>query len=318
MFFKKNSYTLCMLLWKYFSSKSKIILSMVSITVTLFMVVLFFRLPYMSFTWNVISFTPLALNYNQLDFAWEKVIVDPLYNPLGHEKLEEELLRSHFDLYQILLFHKLSRKYFPFIESYFRSIGVPDDFKYLAVAESGLRLTAESHVGARGLWQLMPDTARRFGLRVDADIDERLHFEKSTKVAWTYLKQMYPLFDDWTLTAAAYNRWESGLQRDIKSQSWQVSYYDLVLNDETGQYVYRIVALKYLMQNIWKLFTAPMLEQIFEMPETKTLLIQGPVLDLRVMSLELGINYQELRELNPWILWYTLPSWPWEVKLFVR
>lgn len=109
--------------------------------------------------------------------------MDPLVNPFGREKLENELLVTHLTLYQFLLYHKYARTYFPYIESYFHEIGIPQDFKYLAVAESSLRNDAESHTGARGIWQMMPDTARRYGLRVDSEIDERLHFEKATRAA---------------------------------------------------------------------------------------------------------------------------------------
>ena len=153
----------------------------------------------------------------------------------------------------------------------------------------------------------MPDTARRYGLRVDNDIDERLHFEKSTRVAAAYILHLSSIFENWTLAAAAYNRGENGLQRDQAAQPQARTYYDLVLNNETGNYIYRIVAIKYLMQNRWKILSPEMLGQVFEIPETKTRVIEGPILDLRIWSLNSDIDYQELRELNPWILGYSLP-----------
>lgn len=301
-----------------YSSKTKIILVMLCITLCLFWIIWISRLPYLTYSSNALSFEPLNIDYNQLDFAGEKVIVDTLSNPLWREKLEQELVTTHLEMYQILLFHKYAHKYFPFIETYFHEIGIPLDFKYLAVAESGLKLTAESHAGARGIWQLMPETARRFGLRVDEHIDERLHFENSTRVAGAYLKQIYPLFHNWTLTAAAYNRWESWLQRDLLAQPNAKNYYDLVLNEETGNYVYRIIAIKYLMKNIWKLFSHDVLESVFDAPETKIRVVEWPILDLRNWCFLEDIDYQELRNLNPWILGYTLPGWVWEVKLLVR
>ncbi|MCB9807220.1 transglycosylase SLT domain-containing protein [Candidatus Peribacteria bacterium] len=145
--------------------------------------VVFFRLPYINYTGDKIVFAPLSIDMTQLDFAGERVPLDPLVNPLGREKLENELLVTHFTLYQFILYHKYARSYFPYIESYFHEIGIPEDFKYLAVAESSLKNDAESRAGARGIWQLMPDTARRYGLRVDNEIDERLNFEKSTRAA---------------------------------------------------------------------------------------------------------------------------------------
>lgn len=209
-----------------------------------------------------------------LDFAHEPVIVDPVLNPLGLQKLEQELLVNRFSLYQFLLYHKRSYQYFPYIESYLSESGIPDDFKYLAVAESGLQYDALSHAGARGVWQLMPDTARQYGLRVDKYIDERLHFERSTRVAAAYILALKKQFGSWTLAAAGYNRGLSGLQRDINAQPAAKNYYDLILNPETGNYVYRIVAIKYLMENRWKLFSAEALGDLLQIPSTHTQVIQ--------------------------------------------
>jgi hypothetical protein len=164
----------------------------------------------------------------------------------------------------------------------------------------------------------MPDTARRYGLRVDEWIDERYDFEKSTRAAAAYFLHLHEEFGNWTMAAAAYNRGESGLKRDLEDQPTAKSYYDLVLNPETGNYLYRIIAIKYLMQNRFKLFSADMLGQVFETPRTKMRTIEGPVTDLRVWSLEHDIDYQELREMNPWIRGYSLPSGVWDVQLLVR
>lgn len=302
----------------YLVWRPKIFIIMVLVILLLVGGVVVFRLPYISYTGEKMVFTPLNINLSRLDFASEKLPIDPLENPLGREKLEREMLVTHLTLYQFILYHKYARSYFPYIESYFHEVGIPEDFKYLAVAESSLRNDAESHAGARGIWQLMPDTARRYGLRVDSDIDERLHFEKSTRVAAAYILHLYSIFENWTLAAAAYNRGENGLQRDQAAQPQARTYYDLVLNGETGNYIYRIVAIKYLMQNRWKILSPDMLGQVFEIPETKTRVIDGPILDLRIWSLNNDIDYQELRELNPWILGYSLPGGAWEVKLFVQ
>ncbi len=181
---------------------------------------------------------------------------------------------THFTLYQFLLYHKYAKKYFPYIDSYLHEVDIPDDFKYLAVAESSLKNDAVSRVGAAGIWQLMPETARRYGLRVDDEIDERFNFERSTRAAGAYLLYLHSIFQNWTLAAAAYNRGEGGLQRDIDSQPHTKTYYDLVLNNETSNYIYRIVAIKYLMQNRWKIFSSEMLGDVFENPATKTTIIQ--------------------------------------------
>lgn len=225
---------------------------------------------------------------------------------------------NRFSLYQFLLYHKRSAQYFPYIESYLIESEVPEDFKYLAVAESGLQYDALSPAGARGVWQLMPETARQYGLRVDKYIDERLNFERSTRVATKFLLDLKKKFGNWTLAAAGYNRGLAGLQRDMDAQPTAKNYYDLILNSETGNYIYRIVAIKYLMQNRWQLFSLETLGDVFQTPSTTTLTLQGPITDLRVYCLEHDIDYQELRELNPWILSYVLPDGPWEVKVLIK
>lgn len=209
-----------------------------------------------------------------LDFASEDVIVDRESNPLGLQKLEQELLVNQFSLYQFLLYHKRSHQYFPYIESYLSESGIPDDIKYLAVAESGLQYDALSHAGARGIWQLMPDTARQYGLRVDKYIDERLNFERSTRSAAAYLLDLKKKFGTWTLAAAGYNRGLSGLQRDMDAQPTAKNYYDLILNAETGNYIYRVVAIKYLMENRWKLFSTETLGDFFHVPATRNVTLQ--------------------------------------------
>lgn len=218
-------------------------------------VVLLGRLPYASFQGDTISLAPLDIDMSHLEFAAEPVLVERESNPLGLEKLEQELLISRLSLYQFLLYHKRSHQYFPYIESYLAESGIPDDIKYIAVAESGLQYDALSHAGARGIWQLMPETARQYGLRVDKYIDERLNFERSTRAAIAYMATLKKKFGTWTLAAAGYNRGLSGLQRDMDAQPTAKSYYDLILNSETGNYVYRVVAIKYLMENRWKLFS---------------------------------------------------------------
>jgi membrane-bound lytic murein transglycosylase D len=149
----------------------------------LIVAVIFARLPYMNYTGDRLVFTPLQIDMSNLDFAGERLPIDPHMNPFGREKIEQELLITHFSLYQFLLYHKYAADYFPYMDSYFHEIDIPDDFKYLAVAESGLRNDVVSRTGAAGVWQLMPDTARRYGLRVDDEIDERLNFERATRAA---------------------------------------------------------------------------------------------------------------------------------------
>lgn len=288
------------------------------ILAVMILVVFIEHLPYARFYGDKLMLDPLRINMNNLNFSEESVIVSPESNPLGLQKIEQELLINRFSLYQFLLYHKRSHQYFPYIESFFLESKIPDDFKYLAVAESGLQYNALSNAGARGIWQLMPDTARQYGLRVDKYIDERLNFERSTRVAAAYILVLKKKFGSWTLAAAGYNRGAAGLQRDMDSQPTARNYYELILNPETWNYIYRIVAIKYLMENRWRLFSTETLGDFFPLPQTRTETLQWPISDLRVWSLEHDVSYQELRDLNPWILTYVLPDGPWEVKLLIR
>lgn len=247
-------------------------------------------------------------DYENIRFAGEPVILDER-NISGIQKLEKELLLTQFNIPQFLLYHKRAPLYFPYIESVLFDHGVPQDFKYLPLAESGLNNKAVSSAGAVGIWQFIPETARRFGLRVDEYIDERLHFEKATRAAVQYLAYIHDRVErsgydgegSWALAAAGYNRGESGILADLEGQPTATGYYDLILNRETARYVYRIIAIKLLMESRERMFSEQVLDRDFEMPQTKKRKITGPVLDLRVWSLERDLDYYEIRELNPWI-----------------
>lgn len=261
------------------------------------------------------------LDYDRLTFAGEEVVLDER-NISGIQKLEKELLVTQFSIYQFLLYHKRAPLYFPYIESVLADHDVPDDFKYLAVAESGLRNDAYSSASAAGIWQFIPETGRRYGLYIWEYIDERYHFEKSTQAAAQYLAYIHDLIErngykdwSWTLAAAGYNRWENGILVDLEGQPTADGYYDLILNSETGAYLYRIIAIKYLMELRSSLFPKQVLDKTFSLPDTKTRSIVGPLLDLRVWCLQNDVDYYELRELNPWILSHVLPEWTWEVEL---
>ncbi len=183
---------------------------------------------------------------------------------------------------------------------------MPDDFKYLAIAESALINTAVSSASAGGIWQFIPETARRYGLRVDEFVDERFHFEKATDAAIAYLSDLHQKFDDWTLAAAAYNRGENGLQRALDAQGVD-SYYDLYLNEETSRYIFRILAIKYVLENRDTLYEAHELGEPFSKPETHTIMVEGPI-DIATLGRDLGLSYASVKFLNPWILSDRLPE----------
>ncbi|GAL71365.1 membrane-bound lytic murein transglycosylase D precursor [Jejuia pallidilutea] len=179
-----------------------------------------------------------------LSFAGERV---PLENPDILERMDRELLVNTYWQSNGLLMFKRAQKYFPIIEPILKKNGVPDDFKYLAVIESGLT-NAVSPAGARGVWQIMKATGRENGLEVNDNVDERYHLEKATEVACNYLLKAKEQLGSWTLAAAAYNAGNAGVSRRLREQN-VTDYYDLLLGEETGRYLFRIVALKEILSN---------------------------------------------------------------------
>ncbi len=180
----------------------------------------------------------------EVDFAGEKM---PIENFDVREALDRELLKVSYWHSELFLYLKRANRFFPDIERILKENGIPDDFKYLAVTESGLK-NAVSRAGARGYWQFMESTAKSYGLIVNREVDERYHFEKSTKAACKFLKDAYRKYNNWTMAAASYNVGQGNIDRQVTRQK-QKSYYDLLLNKETSRYVYRTVAIKLIMSN---------------------------------------------------------------------
>jgi len=229
-----------------------------------------------------------ALNIpSQISFADENVPVQLLD---VSEKLDRELLVNTYWQSNTLLYLKRANKYFPIIEPILKANGVPDDFKYLAVIESGLT-PAVSPSGARGFWQIMKPTGKDFGLEINNEVDERYHIIRSTEAACEYLAQAYLKFGNWTLAAASYNMGMGGLNRQIKKQHVD-SYYDLKLNTETGRYVYRIIVAKEIMSNPSKYGFHYRENQLWNQVQTEPLVIDTTITDLAVFAKSLGINTQ--------------------------
>jgi membrane-bound lytic murein transglycosylase D len=181
---------------------------------------------------------------DELDFAGEPM---PLSDRDIYERMDRELLVNTYWQSNALLMFKRAKKYFPVIEPILAKHGIPEDFKYLAVIESGLT-NVVSPAGATGVWQIMPATGRENGLEVNDNVDERYNLEKATEVACKYLLKSKRDLGSWTLAAAAYNAGNAGIARRMKEQNVS-SYYDLLLGEETGRYVFRIVALKEILTN---------------------------------------------------------------------
>jgi membrane-bound lytic murein transglycosylase D len=179
-----------------------------------------------------------------LQFCGEKI---PSNDFNIRKDLEKEFFTSaYWKNNSKVLFNKAQR-WFPYIEPILKEEGVPDDFKYLCVIESHLS-NASSGIGAAGFWQLVPSSARNYGLEVNSQVDERYHVEKATRAACAHIKDAYKIFNNWTLAAAAYNRGIGGIQKALAVQKSD-NYFDLLLNKETGSFVYRIMAYKTLFSS---------------------------------------------------------------------
>lgn len=233
---------------------------------------------------------------DSISFAGEKT---PLHMYDVKERMDRELLINVNLHSSTILIIKRANKAFPVIEPILAKYNVPDDFKYLAVIESSL-LNAVSGAGARGVWQFMPETAREKGMEVSETVDERYHLEKSTEAACKYLNAAKAKFGSWTLAAASYNGGMTGVIKQIEFQKVN-DYYDLLLNEETGRYVFRILALKEIMKNPVKYgFDVPKTE-LYENLPVKKIEIDSTISDLALFAKTQGINYKILKYHNPWL-----------------
>lgn len=236
-----------------------------------------------------------------ISFAGEPV---PLDVPDVAERLDRELLANTYLHTSTLMALKRMQRYLPEIKQLLKENDIPEDFIYLALAES-LFSQVTSHAGASGFWQLMPDTARGYGMIVNGEVDERFHVRKSTLAACRYLKTAKGRFGTWTDAAASYNRGMAGISRAMKQQGVS-SYYDLYLNDETSRYMFRILALKEVLGNPQKYGFEMPEEQGYKPLPSRTVTVTNSIPDLAAFALEQGSNYKTLRLYNPWIRGYTL------------
>ena len=215
------------------------------------------------------------------------------------ERFDRELLVNVYWQSQTLLFYKRANKFFPIIEPILKEYGVPDDFKYLSLTESGL-MNVVSPAGAAGYRQFLKKTAPEYGLEVNSEVDERYHIEKSTVAFCKYMLDAYKQFNDWTLSAASYNMGIAGLRNQITRQGVN-NYYDLLLNEETGRYVFRILAVKEILTNPNKYGFYFRPQDLYSMDEYSIVKVDGEVKDFSKFAFENGINYKILKVLNPWL-----------------
>ncbi|MEM7574675.1 MAG: lytic transglycosylase domain-containing protein [Bacteroidota bacterium] len=217
------------------------------------------------------------------------------------ERLDRELLRNAYWHSSTLLALKHTRRYFPTIERILAEEGLPDDLKYLAVAESGLT-NAVSPAGARGIWQFMPATARGYDLEVTETVDERYHLEKATRAACTYLRSYYEKFDSWLLAMSAYNMGGGRLSNRIEEQNAD-DFFDLNLNQETSRYVFRIAAFKAIMTNPEAFgFYLDDEEYYPNLDNYREEEVTSTIPNLGEWAAERGVSYRMLKVYNPWLV----------------
>ena len=216
------------------------------------------------------------------------------------ERLDRELLVNTYWQSNMLLLIKRSYRFFPLIEKILKEEEVPQDFKYLAVIESGLE-NVRSPKGAKGIWQIMPATAREYGLEVNKNVDERYNLELSTRVACKYLKKAKKKFGSWTLAAAAYNRGITGISRNLSRQKVE-NYYDLLLGRETSRYIFRILAVKEIMENANNYGFIFQENDLYKPYEIRKIELDTAISNITDFSKKMGINYKTMKLHNPWLL----------------
>lgn len=234
---------------------------------------------------------------DNIHFSGELV---PLENPDIWERYDKEILKNTYWQSNTLLLFKRAAKYMPVIEPILEEHNIPNDFKYLAIIESGLE-NVTSPAGAKGFWQIMKSTAKEFNLEVNSEVDERYNLEKSTIAACNYLNAAKEKFGSWTLAAAAYNMGRSGLQKQINVQK-STDYYNLRLNQETSRYIFRILALKEIMENPKKYGFSFRKKDLYKPISTYTLEVDTTIENWADFSHTHGINYKILKLHNPWLV----------------
>ena len=231
-----------------------------------------------------------------LNLAGERV---PLEINDVKERMERELLvNTYWQSNGILLLKRVNR-YFPILEPLLAKYNLPDDFKFLALAESGFT-DETSSAGAAGIWHFMRTTGKEYGLEINENVDERYNIEKSTKVAAEYLIKAKEKLGSWTLAAAAYNAGNRGVSRRLEAQEVN-NYYDVKLPDETERYIFRILALKEIITNPKKYGFIFDKEDLYTRKETRLVKVDTAISNLTLFAKEFGMNYKELKIHNPWL-----------------
>ncbi len=224
----------------------------------------------------------------------------PLHRWDVKERLDREVLYNFYNTPNVLFTLKLANRYFPIISERLKANGIPDDFKYLCVAESNLVTAALSRSGAVSFWQFMDKTAPEYNLVVNKEIDQRYDIEKSTDAACKYLKQAYAKFGSWTAAAASYNCGQTGYGKQSDLQKTN-NYYDLFLPEETNRYIFRILTFKYLLENAETLGFQLKEEEKYPAIPYKNIKVTQTIGNLTDFAISHKTNYKVLKLMNPWI-----------------
>jgi len=251
---------------------------------------------------EVMTFVP-GMNYampvplpDTAEFAGEMVPLDIFY---VREQFDREMTVNTYWHSATLLILKRTTRWFPVIEPILAKNGIPDDFKYLALIESGL-LNVVSPSGAAGYWQFLEKTGKEYGLIVNKEVDERYHVVKATEAACKYLNKSYAKFGNWTLVAASYNAGQNRIDDVIGDQTTR-NFYEMYLNDETSRYIYRILAMKYIYENQLDYGFKLLPGDLYDTLATRKVVVKETISNLPAFAKQNKTSYRMLKELNPWL-----------------
>ena len=239
--------------------------------------------------------TPFGIP-DEMVFAGEPV---PLKNFDTRESLDRELLVNAYWHSRTFLVLKKSKRYFAIIEPILKKYGIPEDFKYIPLAESGFDNTT-SPAGAVGVWQILESTAKEYGLEVNNEVDERYHLEKSTEAACKFFQESYSQYNNWTLVAASYNIGRKGINYQIERQQVK-NYYDLLLNEETARYIFRILAFKLISENPQQFGFQLEKDDYYPPLPLYEVKVDTGIPNIAEFAGRYSINYKILKLFNPWL-----------------
>ena len=231
----------------------------------------------------------------------------PLEDRNVWENLDREFLLALSNEVTVILWMKRARRYFPYIEERLKEMGLPDDLKYVTITESGLRPEAVSSSGAGGIWQFIPSTGEKYGMRKNRSIDERFDFFKATGGALSYLRSLFEEFKSWTLSMAAYNAGENRVRKEIELQKTR-NYFYLDLPLETERYVYKIAVAKIILSDPGRYGYSLEEKELYHPLQLERIQIElAQPLPIMEVAKAIGFFYKEIKEMNPHLFEETIP-----------